>query len=125
MAPSKLSILVPIKPPKTTIKNAMKYSSFIIPIPIASNAIIVDPKNADNSPRTDIAPSIPGSTCLKVVIRYGLTLAVLPISLARVSPIAVATDPRNANRHKSLYCGKSPHKTAKISATKLLLNTFL
>ena len=82
----------PKVPEITEILIAIKGSE-IIPNNDAATPIIPAPTIAAEVPKMDIAPSVPAGTFLKVVIKRGSWRT--PISLAKVSAVAVATAPIN------------------------------
>lgn len=91
-APRILSIKQPKVPEITEIFIAIKGSE-MIPNRNEAIPIIPAPTIAAEVPKMDIAPSVPGGTFLKVVIKRGSWRT--PISLANVSAVAVATAPMN------------------------------
>ena len=91
---------------------------------IPLRCISAEAKIEEISPSKETAPSVPGSTNLRVVIILGLPFAVVPISLARVSPVAVAIVPRYAYTIGILCSGKIPDAIARIRAAVLFENTF-
>ena len=87
-------MFVPRKPPSTVSTSAATMFGPVTPVSTAIMAIAADPTRAANSPKIETAPSTPALTFFRVVIMRGWPLYVLPISLASVSPVAVAMDAR-------------------------------
>ena len=65
--------------------------------------IIIIPKTDANDPNTVIPPDFPVSTSLKLVINRGFFELNRPISVANVSPVAIAIAVINQTRNNSLF----------------------
>ena len=101
VAPIILSINVPNIAPKIDIINIFVLNEN--PFTEDDRIIIIIPKIDANDPNTVIPPYIPVSTSLKLVINRGFFELNKPISVANVSPVAIAIDVINPIKNNSLF----------------------